>query len=52
LSGSPYLIARHVFCCNTIAELPRQAAGEVLVPGRSLTVTLRQQALLVRVPAG
>ena len=33
------------------AELPRQADGEVLAPSRSLTVTLRQQALLVRVPA-
>ncbi len=33
------------------AELPRQADGEVLAPSRSLTVTLRQRALLVRVPA-
>jgi hypothetical protein len=33
------------------AELPRQADGEILTPGRSLTVTLRQGALIVRVPA-
>jgi YegS/Rv2252/BmrU family lipid kinase len=33
------------------AELPRQADGEVMPPSRSLTITLRQQALLVRVPA-
>jgi YegS/Rv2252/BmrU family lipid kinase len=33
------------------AELPRQADGEILAPGRSLTVTLRQAALIVRVPA-
>jgi diacylglycerol kinase (ATP) len=30
-------------------ELPRQADGEVLSPGRSLTVTLRPKALTVRV---
>jgi diacylglycerol kinase family enzyme len=33
------------------AELPRQVDGEVIAPGRSLTVTLRPGALLVRVPA-
>lgn len=33
------------------AELPREVDGEVLVPSRSLTVTLRQGALLVRVTA-
>jgi diacylglycerol kinase family enzyme len=32
-------------------ELPRQVDGEVIAPGRSLTVTLRPGALLVRVPA-
>src|SRR6266545_347495 len=30
------------------AELPREVDGEVIVPSRSLTVTLRQGALLVR----
>ena len=33
------------------AELPREVDGEVIPPSRSLTVTLRQGALLVRVPA-
>jgi YegS/Rv2252/BmrU family lipid kinase len=32
-------------------ELPRQADGEILTPGRSLTVTLRRAAVIVRVPA-
>jgi diacylglycerol kinase family enzyme len=32
-------------------ELPREVDGEVITPGRSLTVTLRPGALLVRVPA-
>ena len=32
------------------AELPREVDGEVITPGRSLTVTLRPGALLVRVP--
>ena len=32
------------------AELPREVNGEVISPGRSLTVTLRPGALLVRVP--
>ncbi|MGD0926360.1 MAG: diacylglycerol kinase family protein [Streptosporangiaceae bacterium] len=32
------------------AELPREVDGEVITPGRSLTVTLRPAALLVRVP--
>jgi len=32
------------------AELPREVDGEVVSPGRSLTVTLRPGALLVRVP--
>jgi len=32
------------------SELPRQADGEVISPGRSLTVTVRPAALLVRVP--
>jgi diacylglycerol kinase family enzyme len=33
------------------AELPREVDGEIIAPGRSLTVTLRSGALLVRVPA-
>lgn len=33
------------------AELPREVDGEVISPGRSLTVTLCPGALLVRVPA-
>ena len=33
------------------AELPREVDGEVIVPSRSLTVTLRQGALLVRATA-
>jgi YegS/Rv2252/BmrU family lipid kinase len=32
------------------AELPRQADGEILAPGGSLSVTLRRAALIVRVP--
>ena len=32
------------------SELPRQADGEVIPPGRSLTVTVTPAALLVRVP--
>ena len=32
------------------AELPREVDGEVISPGRSLTITLRPGALLVRVP--
>ncbi|HLI35931.1 MAG TPA: diacylglycerol kinase family protein [Streptosporangiaceae bacterium] len=34
------------------AILPREADGEIIAPSRSLTVTLRPAALLVRVPAG
>jgi YegS/Rv2252/BmrU family lipid kinase len=34
------------------AILPREADGEIISPSRSLTVTLRPAALLVRVPAG
>jgi undecaprenyl-diphosphatase len=33
------------------APLPREVDGEIITPGRSLTVTLRPGALLVRVPA-
>ena len=33
-------------------ELPREVDGEVIEPGRSLTVTVAPAALLVRVPAG
>jgi diacylglycerol kinase family enzyme len=33
------------------AELPRQADGEIIAPGRSLTVTVRSGALTVRTPA-
>jgi undecaprenyl-diphosphatase len=32
------------------AELPREVDGEVISPGRSLTITLRPGALVVRVP--
>ena len=32
------------------ADLPREVDGEVITPGRSLTVTVRPGALLVRVP--
>ena len=32
------------------AELPRQADGEIITPGRSLTVTLRRGALVLRAP--
>jgi diacylglycerol kinase family enzyme len=35
---------------RTDAELPREVDGEVIVPGRSLTVTLLRRALTVRVP--
>jgi len=31
-------------------ELPRQVDGEVIRPGRALTVTVRPAALRVRVP--
>ena len=31
--------------------LPRQVDGEIIAPGRSLTVEVRPAALLVRVPA-
>jgi len=31
-------------------ELPRQVDGEVIEPGRALTVTVLPAALLVRVP--
>lgn len=33
------------------AELPRQVDGEVIAPGRALTVAVRPRALTVRVPA-
>ncbi|HUY44261.1 MAG TPA: diacylglycerol kinase family protein [Streptosporangiaceae bacterium] len=33
------------------ADLPREVDGEVIAPGRSLTITVRPGALLVRVPA-
>ena len=33
------------------AELPRETDGEILTPGRSLTVTVRPGALAVRTPA-
>ncbi|HEY0719450.1 MAG TPA: diacylglycerol kinase family protein, partial [Streptosporangiaceae bacterium] len=32
-------------------DLPREADGEIINPGRSLTVTLRPRALIVRTPA-
>jgi diacylglycerol kinase family enzyme len=32
------------------ARLPREVDGEVLIPGRSLTIAVRPGALLVRVP--
>lgn len=32
------------------AELPREVDGEIIAPGRSLTVTVRPGALVVRVP--
>jgi diacylglycerol kinase family enzyme len=35
---------------RTDAELPREVDGEVIAPGRSLTVTLLRRALTVRVP--
>jgi len=35
---------------RTDTELPRQVDGEVITPGRSLTVTLLRRALTVRVP--
>jgi YegS/Rv2252/BmrU family lipid kinase len=43
------LRARHVEI-TAQADLPRQADGEMLPPGRSLAVTLRRGALIVRVP--
>jgi diacylglycerol kinase family enzyme len=33
------------------AVLPREVDGEIISPGRSLTITLHPGALLVRVPA-
>ena len=33
------------------ADLPRQTDGEVIAPGRSLMVTIRPGALIVRTPA-
>jgi diacylglycerol kinase family enzyme len=33
------------------AELPRQVDGEIITPGRSLTVTVHSGALTVRTPA-
>ena len=36
---------------HAAAELPREIDGEVISPGRSLTVTVMPSALLVRVPA-
>jgi undecaprenyl-diphosphatase len=41
--------ARHVEI-HADRELPRQVDGEVIAPGRALTVTVRPAALLVRVP--
>jgi diacylglycerol kinase family enzyme len=35
---------------RTDTELPREVDGEVIAPGRSLTVTLLRRALTVRVP--
>ena len=35
---------------RTEKELPREVDGEVITPGRSLTVTLLRRALTVRVP--
>jgi undecaprenyl-diphosphatase len=35
---------------NAVEELPREVDGEVITPGRSLTVTLLRRALTVRVP--
>ena len=35
---------------RTDTELPREVDGEVITPGRSLTVTLLRRALTVRVP--
>ena len=36
---------------RTDTELPREVDGEVITPGRSLTVTLLRRALTVRVPS-
>lgn len=33
-------------------DLPREVDGEVITPGRTLTITLNRSALTVRVPAG
>jgi diacylglycerol kinase family enzyme len=41
--------ARHVEI-RANRDLPRQVDGEVIAPGRALTVTVRPAALLVRVP--
>ena len=42
--------ARRVEICAE-TELPREVDGEVITPGRSLTVTLLRHALTVRVPS-
>jgi len=42
--------ARRVEICAE-TELPREVDGEVITPGRSLTVTLLRRALTVRVPS-
>ena len=36
---------------HAAGELPREVDGEVISPGRSLTVTVVPAALLVRIPA-
>ena len=41
--------ARSIEICAD-ADLPRQVDGEIIAPGRSLTVTVQPGALLVRVP--
>jgi diacylglycerol kinase family enzyme len=46
-------LERHQACRVEIraeTELPREVDGEVITPGRSLTVTLLRRALTVRVP--
>jgi undecaprenyl-diphosphatase len=46
-------LERHQACRVEISaetELPREVDGEVITPGRSLTVTLLRRALTVRVP--
>jgi diacylglycerol kinase family enzyme len=32
------------------ADVPREVDGEIVAPGRSLTVTLRHEVLTVRIP--